>query len=114
MEAYSANNLVSNHLISDGREDVVLLDSAATISADLTEVTNEDQRINLRSARDEDVDSNDDEHSSDSSDEEYYDDGTKDETQHDRNRKHEVLPGSADDTKCKFSRSVALIDCSAP
>lgn len=50
MEAKSDNKLVSNHLISDGTEDVVLLDSAATISTDLTEATNEDQKINLRSA----------------------------------------------------------------
>lgn len=103
MEAYSDNNLVSNHLISDGREDVVLLDSAATISADLTEVTNEDQKINLRSARDEDLDSSDDEDSSDSSDEEYFDGGTKDEGQNDRHRKHEVLPSSPNDKKRKFS-----------
>lgn len=79
------------------------LDSAATISADLTETTNEDQKINLRSAKDDDVNSRGSEDSvfTDSGDD---DDGVKKiVNQNARNRKHEVLPTSTDSTKCEFS-----------
>lgn len=101
MEVTSENNLVSNHLISDVTEDVVLLDSAATISADLTEVTDEDQKIDLRHAKhkDEDFSENEDLGVA-SSISGFY---TKGESQNDRNRKHEVLPGGIGDKKCKFS-----------
>lgn len=121
MEAKSDNKLVSNHLISDGTEDVVLLDSAETISADLTEATNEDKKINLRSAtagstketnkdqdinlpsaKDEDVDSTDDGSSADASNDDDDDGGKKNESQNDGNRKHEVIPASTDVTKCEF------------
>lgn len=113
MEAYSDNNLVSNHLISDVTEDVVLLDSAATISADLTEATGEDQTINIRHAKDEDASTTTtiSRRSSNSSSnfsgllDDVDDDGKKDESQNERNRKHEVLPVSTNDTKCELSRS---------
>lgn len=124
MEESSDKNLVSTHLISDGTEDVVVLDSAATISADLTEVTNEDQKLNLRSAKEEDMDSSNVEDNSvveDSSDEEDSADGNddgadndgKDESQNDRKRKHDFLSVSTGGTKCEFSRLVASTGCSA-
>lgn len=120
MEANSDSNPRSNHLISDDTEDIVLLDSAATISADLTETTNQDQKIDLRHAKDEIVDSRDDKYSSDRSDDSDdsedsdNDDSKKDESQNDRDRKHEVLPVSNDGSSCEFSQLVASIHCSAP
>lgn len=116
MEASADDILKINHLISDGIEDVVLLDSAATISADLTEVTNEYQKVNLRYAKDEVVDSKGDKDGGHSSNPWNVDDdanGKKDESQNDRNRKNEVLPAIADGTKCGLSKLVACIDCSA-
>lgn len=104
MEEISENNLVSNHLISDGTEDVVLLDSAATISADLTETANEDQKINLRSTKDEYLDSSYDEDGSNRNDGNDGDDGKRDESQNARDREHKVFPVSTDGTKCKISR----------
>lgn len=101
MEATSEHDLVSNHLISDGTEDVVLLDLAETISADLTQVTEEDQRIDLRHSEDEDEDISENEGSSvDSSNSEV---DMKGGSQNDRNRRHEILPGSIGDKKSKFS-----------
>lgn len=114
MEEISGDVLKINHLISDGIEDVVLLDSAATISADLTEATNEDQKVNLRYAnKDEIVDRGGDEDGSHKRDPCNEAGGQKGESQNDRNREYEVLPVTTDDTKCGLSKSVACVDCSA-
>lgn len=110
MDATSDKNFESNHLISDRTEDVVLLDSAATISADLTEATKENEKISLRYAKDEDVDSANDKfidtvrHVSSDND-------TEGESQNDWDRKHEILPVSSDGTKCEFPQLVASGNC---
>lgn len=113
MEANSDSNPRSNHLISDGTEDIVLLDSAATISADLTEATNEDQKIDLRHAEDDIVDSRDNKESSDNSDDGNDNDDKKVKTPNDRDRKHEVLPDSNDGKKCEYSQLASSIEFSA-
>lgn len=109
MESNSDSDPRSNHLISYGTEDIVLLDSAATISADLTETTNEDQKIDLRHAEDDIVDSKDDKESSDGSDD-GNDNDDKVKSQNDRDRKHEVLPVSNDGKKCEYSQLAASIE----
>lgn len=114
MEESSDNNLVSNHLILDGTEDVVLLDSAATISTDLTEITDELKKIKLRSAKDEDKGNSDGKDGKDGKDASNAsndnDDKKKDETEYDRNRKHKVLPVTTEDMKCELhDYSVPLI-----
>lgn len=114
MEANSGSNPRSNHLISDGTEDIVLPDSAATISADLTEATNENQKIHLRHAEDEIVDSKNDKETSVSSDRGDDNDDKKVKSQNVRDRKHEVLPVSNDGIKCEYSRLAVSIDCSGP
>lgn len=117
MEANADDILKINHLISDGVEDVVLLDSAATISADLTEATHEGQKVNIRYAdEDENVDRRGDSRDSSHQRNSWYGDDDaygKDESQHDRIRKYDVLPVSTDGTKRGLSKLVACIDHSA-
>ncbi|KAL2288349.1 hypothetical protein FJTKL_04389 [Diaporthe vaccinii] len=102
MEALSGDVLKINHLISDGIEDVVLLDSAATISADLTEATNKDQKVSLRYAnKDGIVDRGGDKDGPGSIKSNPCNDagGPKGGSQNDRNREYEILPVTTDGTK---------------
>lgn len=115
MEMNPVDTLKINHLVSDRTEDVVRLDSAATISADLTEATNEDQKVHLRHAE-RNVSLRGGENRSRRRGPWNGDEGNDSreyESQNDRSRTHEVLPVSTDDKKCWLFDKVTSMDCLA-